>query len=161
MNLRNVFFAFACATLAAASAHGQVAANPLARHTGDSPSALVGGAWNGADLEKRTNCTATQNNGTRGTYAEYDVTVDRNNSTLGITQIGITGLQCTYTGGYKADPDSRPTWTGHYSCTDGKTGDFTSTEILATSHAMSIRLTIKLTGSESCDIDAILGGSKF
>ena len=74
---------------------------------------------------------------------------------------GITGLQCTYTGAYKADPDSRPTWNGHYSCTDGKTGDFNSTEILATAHAMSIRLAIKLTGSESCDIDAILGGSKF
>ena len=161
MNRRNLFFALAFATLAAASARAQVAENPLARHTGDSPSALVGGAWNGADLEKRTNCTATQNNGTRGTYAEYDVTVDRINSVLGITQIGITGLQCTYTGGYTATADARPTWTGHYSCTDGKTGDFHSTEILATAHAMSIRLAIKLTGSESCDIDAILGGSKF
>ena len=89
MKLEHAFFAFACATLATASAHAQVAGNPLARHTGDSPSALVGGAWNGADLEKRTNCTATQNNGTRGTYAEYDVTVDRNNSTLGITQIVV------------------------------------------------------------------------
>ena len=161
MNRKIAFLAIACATLAAApQLRAQTNQNPLARHASEDPANILPGAWNGADLEKRTNCAASQNNGSRGTYAEYDVTVDHINSVLGITQIGITGLQCTYTGAYAPDP-FRPTWTGHYSCTDGKTGDFHSTGILATPNAMSIRLAIKLTGTETCDIDAILGGSRL
>ena len=160
MNRKILFFAIACATLAAPSLRAQTAENPLARHALEDPANVVAGAWNGADLEKRSNCAAVQNNGSRGTYAEYDITMDRVNSVMGITEIGITGLQCNYTGSYAPDR-FRPTWTGHYSCTDGKTGDFHSTGILATPNALSIRLAIKLTGSETCDIDAILGGSRF
>ena len=160
MNRKILFPAVACAMLAAPALRAQTTENPLARHASADPANLVPGVWNGADLEKRSNCAAVQNNGTRGTYAEYDVTVDRVNSVLGITQIGITGLQCTYTGAYAPDP-FRPTWTGHYDCTDGKTGNFQSTGILVTPNAMSIRLAIKLTGSETCDVDAILGGSRF
>ncbi|HEX4779891.1 MAG TPA: hypothetical protein VH301_04000 [Usitatibacter sp.] len=153
---------FACfalaAAFAAAGAHAQE--NPLARHSLDYPSNIAPGAWNGADLEKRTNCAAGQNDGTRGTYAEYDVSFDRTRSLLGIDEIGITGLRCTYTGNYFIEND-RPGWNGTYTCTDGKTGNFQSKDILATPNALSIRLAIKLTGSETCDIDAILGGSRF
>jgi hypothetical protein len=154
---RKLLFLFAYASLAAPAAWA-LAPNPIAR-PGD-PASLLPGAWNGADLEKRSNCAAPQNNGTRGTYAEYDLSYDRNASTLGINQIGITGLQCTYSGTYTPDR-FRPAWNGFYSCSDGKTGNFQSQSILATANAMSIRLSIKLTGSETCDIDAILGGSRF
>jgi len=134
--------------------------NPLARYALDDPANIVPGAWNGADLEKRTNCSATQNNGTRGTYAEYDVTFDRTASILGIDEIGITGLRCSYAGTYFPDR-FRPAWNGTYNCTDGKSGTFRSQAILATQNALSIRLAIKLTGTETCDVDAILGGSRF
>ncbi|HEX4331066.1 MAG TPA: hypothetical protein VH040_02905 [Usitatibacter sp.] len=157
MNRKPLFLLFACASLAAPAAWAQ-ARNPVARP--DDPALLLPGAWNGADLEKRSNCAATQNNGTRGTYAEYDIGYDRTAATIGINQIGITGLQCTYSGAYTADR-FQPTWTGFYSCTDGKTGNFQAQSISATANAMSIRLSIKLTGSETCDIDAILGGSRF
>lgn len=155
-----VFLAIACAALAAPVSRAQTAENPIARHLLEDPSQIVPGAWNGADLEKRSNCTQPENNGTRGTYAEYDVAFDRTASLLGIDQIGITGLHCSYSGTYTPDR-FRPTWNGFYSCTDGKTGNFQSQSILATTNALSIRLSIKLTGSETCDIDAILGGSRF
>lgn len=160
MDIRPVLPLLACAALAAPGALAQTAANPLARHADSDPANIVPGAWNGADLEQRSNCTAAQDNGTRGTYAEYDVSFDRTASVLGIDQIGITGLRCTYSGTYGPDR-FRPTWNGFYSCTDGKTGNFEATSILATPNAMSIRLSIKLTGTETCDIDAILGGSRF
>jgi hypothetical protein len=153
-------FAIACAALAAGGSRAQIVENPLARHADSDPANIIPGAWNGADLEKRTNCTASQNDGTRGTYAEYDVSFDRTASILGIDEIGITGLRCTYSGTYGPDR-FRPTWNGFYSCTDGKTGNFQATSVLATPNAMSIRLSIKLTGSETCDVDAILGGSRF
>jgi hypothetical protein len=153
-----VAFRFACVALAAAwAAAGAFAQeNPLARHAFDDPASIVAGAWNGADLEKRSNCAAAQNNGTRGTYAEYDVSFDRTRSLLGIEEIGITGLHCTYTGNYSGNR-----WNGTYTCTDGKTGNFQSQDVMATRNALSIRLAIKLTGSETCDVDAILGGSRF
>ncbi|HXF78678.1 MAG TPA: hypothetical protein VN598_07430 [Usitatibacter sp.] len=157
MNRKPIFFPFACASLAAAAACAQ-AQNPIARP--EDPGAFLPGVWNGADLERRSHCAAPQNNGSRGTYAEYDLSYDRTSSLLGINQIGITGLQCTYSGTYTPDR-FRPAWNGFYSCTDGKTGNFQSQSILATANAMSIRLSIKLTGSETCDIDAILGGSRF
>ena len=50
---------------------------------------------------------------------------------------------------------------GAYTCTDGKTGTFHSTDFQVYDHAFSIRLATKLTGSETCDIDAILGGNRF
>jgi len=51
--------------------------------------------------------------------------------------------------------------TGTYFCSDGKQGNFTTTSFLVTGTEMQIRMDIKLTGSESCTIDAILGGSRF
>jgi hypothetical protein len=146
-------------TVAATSALAQVQ-NPAARRTDADPRTLLEGHWNGADLERRTSCAASQNNGDRGTYADYNVTFDRQANLMGIDETAITGLRCTYFGNY-VDDRYRPQWSGSYSCSDGKTGNFTSQNIFSSTNAMSIRLAIKLTGSETCSIDAILGGSRF
>src|SRR6185437_14934495 len=51
--------------------------NPLARGTfGAASTAPIEGAWNGTDLERRSGCTSAQNDGNRGTYAEFDVGTD-------------------------------------------------------------------------------------
>jgi hypothetical protein len=121
----------------------------------------ISGTWNGANLEKRTNCTSLQNNGTRGTYAQWDASVNTNDNTLRIQETGITGLSCTYRGGFRVNGNNPEWFDGTYTCTDGKTGTFHSTEFMVTARAFSIRLATKLTGSETCDIDAILGGSRF
>ena len=151
-----------CATIAAAAlcAHAQEVPNPAARHGEADPRNLLPGHWNGANLERRTNCAGPQNNGDRGTYADYNVSFDRLASLMGIDETAITGLTCTYLGMY-VDDRFRPQWNGSYSCSDGKTGTFQSQAFFATPNAMSIRLAIKLTGTESCDVDAILGGSRF
>lgn len=134
--------------------------NPLARHAAENPLSIAEGSWNGANLEKRSNCSATQNNGMHGTYAEYFVGFDRAASVMSINETAITGLTCTYLGPY-ADDRFRPTWSGNYSCSDGKSGAFQMQNLLATPNEMSIRLAIKLNGTETCDVDAILGGSRF
>jgi hypothetical protein len=145
-----------CATLASLGAAAQ--SNPLAREGIPDPAAL-GGRWNGANLERRSNCSATQNDGVHGTYAEYLVSIDRINAIMGITENAITGLSCTYLGSYRQV--ASPQWSGSYNCTDGKRGDFQSQSFLVTPNEMSIRLTIKLNTSETCDVDAVLGGSRF
>jgi hypothetical protein len=137
-----------------------LAQNPLARRADADPRNLLEGRWNGANLERRSNCAAAQNNGTRGTYAEYTVSFDRAASIMGIDERAITGLSCSYFGTY-SDDRFRPRWAGNYSCSDGKRGAFETLSFLATPNEMSIRLAIKLSGSETCDVDAILGGSRF
>ncbi|HUL96191.1 MAG TPA: hypothetical protein VLT89_09285 [Usitatibacter sp.] len=132
--------------------------NPLARRPTD-PRSVLPGNWNGANLESRSNCAAPENNGAHGTYAAYVVSFDPLASMLGVDETAITGLHCTYLGAYGAG--GAPTWAGTYSCTDGKQGSFRATGILATPNAMSLRLSIKLTGTETCDVDSILGGSRF
>jgi hypothetical protein len=116
------------------------------------------GLWNGANLENRSNCASPQNNGNRGTYAQYDVSIQQ--GFIGIVETGITGLSCTYFGPYKQDGVVRQA-SGTYTCSDGKRGDFVSKGFLVTPNEMSIRLDIELNGTESCTIDAILGGSRF
>ena len=152
----------ACALMALAClcAHAQEVQNPAARHADADPRNLAEGHWNGANLERRTNCTSAQNNGDRGTYADYNVTFDRVAGLMGIDEVAITGLRCTYLGNY-IDDRYRPQWNGSYTCSDGKTGTFLSQTLFASPNAMSIRLAIKLTGIESCTIDSILGGSRF
>lgn len=144
-----------CATLASLGAAAQL--NPLARGGIPDPAAL-GGRWNGANLERRSNCAAPQNNGDRGTYAQYDISIEQ--GFIGIQESGITGLACTYFGPYQQDGTNRQA-SGTYTCSDGKRGDFTASSFLVTPNEMSIRLDIKLNTSESCSIDAILGGSRF
>jgi len=131
----------------------------VARQVG--PAASIEGTWNGANLERRSNCSAAQNNGARGTYAQWVVALDRVSNTLRIVESGITGLSCTYTGTHRLNGNRHEWVDGQYACTDGKTGTFHSTEIMVASTALSIRLATKLSGTETCDIDAILGGSRF
>ncbi|HUP97704.1 MAG TPA: hypothetical protein VM073_07180 [Usitatibacter sp.] len=121
----------------------------------------IGGIWNGANLERRSHCASASNNGTRGTYAQWSVTRDTVSDRLRIVETGITGLSCTYAGGYRIAGNKAEWYDGTYTCTDGKTGTFNSSDITVTDNALSIRLAIKLNGSESCDIDAIIGGSRF
>ena len=121
----------------------------------------ISGTWNGANLERRSNCTAPQNNGTRGTYARWDATLDTVGDTLRIQETGITGLSCTYGGSYRIAGNIPEWYDGTYTCTDGKQGTFHSTEFMVAERAFSIRLATKLSGSETCDIDAIIGGSRF
>ena len=121
----------------------------------------ISGTWNGANLERRSNCTAAQNNGARGTYAQWVVTRDLVAERLRIQETTVTGLTCTYSGAYRLVGNRHEWFDGTYGCSDGKTGTFDSTDIHVAPNAMSVRLAIKLTGSESCDIDAIIGGSRF
>jgi hypothetical protein len=153
MRLYNIFVLIA--VLAPAGALAQ--ANPLARATDP---ANLNGTWNGANLERRTNCASAQNNGSRGTYAQYEVAVDKAASELFIDETAITGLRCTYAGTYRQDGNAL-SWSGTYSCGDGKHGTFQSQGILVTPQEISIRLATKLDTTESCDIDAILGGSRL
>jgi hypothetical protein len=150
----------AAIALAALPVLAQDVPNPLARNADADPRNLLEGTWNGANLENRSNCSATQNNGSHGTYAAYVVSFDRPNAIMGIDETAITQLRCSYLGAYNNDR-FRPQWTGNYSCSDGKTGSFVMQKLLATPNEMSIRLAIKLNGSETCDVDSILGGSRF
>jgi len=152
--------ALAAIALAALPALAQDVPNPLARNADADPRNLLQGIWNGANLENRSNCSAVQNNGIHGTYAQYAVSFDRPNAIMGIDETAITGLRCTYVGTYN-DDRFRPQWTGNYDCSDGKTGSFVMQKLLATPNEMSIRLAIKLNGRETCDVDSILGGSRF
>ena len=131
----------------------------VANEVRDAPSIV--GTWNGANLEQRTNCSSSQNNGARGTYAQWDITRNLTDNTLRIRETAITGLVCTYRGGYRVNGVTPEWFDGSYSCSDGKTGTFQSTEFMVTARAFSIRLATQLTGNESCTIDAILGGSRF
>jgi hypothetical protein len=153
MRLYNTFVLIA--VLAPIGALAQ--SNPLARAIDP---ASINGSWNGADLERRTNCASPQNNGQRGTYAEYYVVVDKPNAGLFIDQTAITGLRCTYAGTYLQEGPGL-SWTGTLSCSDGKRATFRSQGFLITPNEISIRLTMKLEGTETCDIDAILGGSRL
>lgn len=119
---------------------------------------VLDGRWNGANLERRSGCTNAQNNGTRGTYAQYDIGTAGGIFT--ISETGVTGLTCVYNGTYTQDGADRHA-SGTYTCSDGKQGSFDTTRFLVTPTEMQIRMDIQLTGSESCTIDAIVGGSRF
>ena len=133
--------------------------NPTARRTvGDLVS--LGGYWNGVNLENRSNCATAGVNGIHGTYAEYFFSVNPASSTMQIHETTVTNLTCDYDGVYAADR-FQPTWNGTFICTDGKRGTFASRSFLITPTEMQVRLRIKLESSELCDIDSILGGSRF
>jgi hypothetical protein len=153
MRLYNTFVLIA--VLAPLGALAQT--NPIARATDP---ANLGGTWNGANLERRSNCASAQNNGSRGTYAQYEIVVDKANAGLFVDETAITGLRCTYTGTY-GQAGSAMSWSGAYSCSDGKHGTFQSQEILITPHEISLRLAVKLDTTETCEVEAILGGSRL
>jgi hypothetical protein len=132
--------------------------NPFFRYLPPQPQ-LVNGVWNGVDLERRSNCTNTQNNGSRGTYAQFTVSTDAT-GVFGIQQAGVTGLNCTYVGKYTVT-DGLMGVDGTYNCTDGKQGSFHSTKLDVNGIALTLQMHVQLTGSETCSIDAILGMSRF
>lgn len=135
--------------------------NPIARGTwGAVATAPIDGIWNGSDLERRSGCTSAQNDGSRGTYAQFDVGTDATASILGIDQSGITGLNCTYSGRYSGLGPSL-SWTGTYSCTDGKHGTFTSRSILVTQNTLSIHLDVQLDTTETCTIEKVLAAGRL
>jgi hypothetical protein len=149
-------FAAACAVLPMLALAQE---NPLARAPAAAPAAsLTGlnGRWNGAHIEQRSACTTPTNSGFHGTYAEYIYDVDPGNSVMSLTENAVNGLHCNYFG-----PVSGTTWSGEVSCTDGRGGTYRSQGIVITANEISVRLHVRLTGSETCDIDAILGGSRF
>jgi hypothetical protein len=111
------------------------------------------------NLELRSNCRTPENNGSRGTYAQFDVSTDAQGNFL-VTQSGITGLNCSYTGRYQV-AGGRLAWQGSYNCTDGKRGDFQSTAIEVHALSLDIRLATQLTSSEACTIDAVLSMARF
>ncbi len=147
------------ALLAAASpAHAQT--NPLLRR-GPADLASLGGFWNGANLENRSNCATAGVNGIHGTYAQYFFSVTPADGTMSIHETTVTNLTCDYSGSYTANERGAPQWSGTFSCTDGKGGTFRSQGFLITPTEMQVRLQLKLTNSEGCDVDSILGGSRF
>ena len=133
--------------------------NPAQRR-GPNDILRLAGYWNFANLENRSNCGSPVNDGQHGTYAQYFVSFDAAAATMGITENAVTGLVCTYVGPYAGDLLA-PTWTGTFDCSDGKRGTFSSKGFLITPNAMSIRLQMKATPPLACDIDSILGGSRF
>jgi hypothetical protein len=132
--------------------------NALARPVPPGPADL-NGRWNGVDLERRTGCVNPQNEGSRGTYAQFDIGVDSTGS-FNIAQSGITGLNCSYSG--RLQPSGgRLTVQGAYSCTDGKQGTIVSGEVLFHPPSVDVRLSIRLTGAETCAIVSILALARF
>ena len=144
--------------LAAAPAALAQDSNPAARR-GVASLVSLNGYWNGANLENRSNCATAGVNGQHGTYAQYFFTVLADSS-MAVHEETLSNLICDYGGTYADDP-FRPRWTGSFSCSDGKRGTFSSQGFLITPTEMQVRLQIKLTSSEGCDIDSILGGSRF
>jgi hypothetical protein len=133
--------------------------NPAARR-GPADFDMLAGTWNGANIETRSNCTSPQNNGFHGTYAENSISHGAASTLLIINETTTSGLFCNYTGTYVNDRPL-PKWTGTLSCSDGKRATFESTNFLITPNEMQVRLHLKLFGSETCDVDSILGGSRF
>jgi len=118
----------------------------------------LSGTWFGTDLERRSACTRPENNGNHGTSARFDVTFGGSSFRIVQTSINTPPTNCDYAGTY--DPDTL-VMNGTFTCTDGKAGTLTSNDLLVTAREMSIQATLKLTGSESCTIDATIGGSRY
>jgi hypothetical protein len=154
--MRHTISAVLAVALAGTAAMAQQ--NPLARQGAPSPTDL-NGRWNGVNLERRSACTSPQNEGNRGTYAQFDISADSAGN-LTIQQSGITGLNCTYTARYEAS-GARLALQGTYSCTDGKQGAFASGDVVAHPPSLDFRLAIRLTAGETCAIDSILSMARF
>lgn len=144
--------------LAVAAAPAGAQTNPLARFAPPSI-ALTDGRWNGVDLERRSNCANALNNGTRGTYAQFDVSSDLAGN-IGIVQSGITGLNCTYTARYQV-LDGRLAAQGNMTCSDGKQGAFQTTAIDVNGISLDIQFRMQLSGAETCSIEGLLGLSRL
>lgn len=118
----------------------------------------LGGRWNGASLERRSGCSSPQNEGNRGTYGEHEIF--STDTEFGLRQSTLSGLTCDYVGRWEAAASGRRA-SGTFRCSDGKRGDFTTTGVLVTRHEMSLNLSIRLHTTETCAIEAVIGGSRF
>jgi hypothetical protein len=153
-----------CLAVLAIAAALPVAAqdNPLARR-GAASLISLDGYWNGANLENRSNCMTAGVNGIHGTYAQYLFSVSPSatgGGTLHIHETTESNLTCDYDGGY-TDDRFMPSWSGTLVCSDAKQATFQSNGFLITPTEMQVRLQMKFTSSERCDVDSILGGSRF
>ena len=145
-----------CVALLLACSAAGAEDNPLAR----TPSALaLNGRWNGVDLERRTACTQPQNEGNRGTYAQFDIVADAGGG-LVITQSGITGLNCTYTLRYTRE-NATLAVTGTYGCSDGKQGNISGGDLRMHGRSFDLRMAIRLTAAETCQVDALLSMARM
>lgn len=116
------------------------------------------GTWNGAILEVRSNCTSAANNGTRGTYAQIDVGIA--SGTIAVTQSGITGLRCDYTGTYSEAGNDRHA-SGTFLCNDGRRGTWLATQMFANENALTLKFSEQLDTNETCAISAVIGGARL
>ena len=157
MKTRSCLAALAALASVLAATPGRAQDHPLARDP-VAPALLANGSWNGVDLERRSNCTNAQNNGSRGTYAQFNVNTDLTGNFI-IVQTGITGLNCNYAGRFTTGDGLAVA--GTYSCTDGKQGQFHTRSVEVKGNAMTMEIDAQLTGSESCTISAILGLARF
>ena len=148
----------ACLTGLIAAVPAAAVDNPLARPSAPT-AAQVSGRWNGVNLERRSACANPQNDGSRGTYAQFDIVAETNGN-LSIVQSGITGLNCTYTARYQAEGRSLALQ-GSYACTDGKQGTIAAGRLQLHALSMDLRLAIQLTAGETCAVDAILSMARF
>jgi hypothetical protein len=133
--------------------------NPLLRRV-PADLTMLRGYWNGANLENRSNCATAGVNGQHGTYAQYFFTVTPSDNSMSVHETTVTNLTCDYAGITSGD-GPQPSWTGTFTCSDGKRGTFQSKSYLITPNEMQVRLQLKFENSEGCDADAILGASRF
>jgi len=150
------------AILALAALPAAAEDNPAARRSAADILSL-NGFWNGANLENRSNCATAGVNGIHGTYAQYFFSASpavTGGGTLHIHETTESNLTCDYDGGY-TDDRFQPVWSGSLICSDGKQATFASRGFLITPTEMQVRLQMKFTSSEGCDVDSILGGSRF
>jgi hypothetical protein len=148
------------ATLLAAAASCAALAQdlPFARHDTPPPT-LVDGRYNGIDLEQRSGCANAVNNGSHGTYAQFDVGMIETGD-FSITQTGITGLNCSYSGRWST-ADGTLSVQGDYKCTDGKVGTFRTRQVNANGMLLTMLMDIQLSGSETCSINGLLSMARF
>ena len=151
---RRVALALVLAMHAAAVAQSNPAQRP--RHDAE---AFGGGHWNGAHLEQRSQCTNAQNNGFHGTYSDWLFRIDTAQRTITLDEIAVNGLICNYFGAYR--DDGGLSWSGGLSCLDNRAGSFEAQGLFVHGNVFEIRMRIKLSGTESCSIDAILSGARF
>ena len=143
------------ASLLAAALPAPAQVNPFARYFTITD---LNGRWNGVNLELRSNCSSAQNNGNRGTYAQFDLSFGSSGEFV-IAQSGITGLNCEYRGRYDAPYGTQ--LEGTYSCTDGKQGAFTARAGPVGASLLHVELATQLTGSESCSIKGVLSMARL
>ena len=120
----------------------------------------LSGWWYGAHLERRSSCEGDPNNGLHATYSVYLFSFDPPTHSMSITENAVNGLTCNWQGTYR-DDGGATALSGTLTCSDGRSGTFTAPGPFVISTLMSLRVAVKLSGTESCSIDAIVSGARF